>query len=122
MTTEYAKSVLYDNFTCTEGSFFEYLHECSEFSVEAFWAYYDCLATLSRLPQEEKTFELTAMVSYSYNRILTECIAHFDPNDICDIDGFPDDWYAYNERLDFAFGAYMMMNTLPDDESFELKR
>ena len=116
-----AKKILSDNYNCTGESFFFYLYEESLFSVEKFWEYYDCIVAF--VGQEDKDPEITKEIDYTYQKILKEFIFHFDPNDLSELENFPEDYTLYMERIEFSQLAYYMNNlALVDDSIFELQR
>ncbi len=121
MKVDDAKKIILDNYLCNENSFVYFLHEESYFSTEKFWEYYESIAALVR--EIEKSPEITRQITQSYQRILQEMIAHFSPMDIAEIDNFPENYYDYIERIDFALLAYYTGKMdLLDDEKFELQK
>ena len=123
MSIEAARKIISDNCFCEENSFVFLLHEYCRFSAEKFWEYYDSIAELAGIDTSEKDSELTMRINLSYQRILKEIIAHFDPNDAAVFENFPDNYNEYIERLDFAVLAYFSGDiSLIDDKSFELQK
>lgn len=121
MTVETALKIIYDNNSCNENSFVYLLHEDCIFSIEKFWEYYDSIAVLAET--DAKDPELTMQINLSYQRILKEFIAHFDPNDVAVMENFPDNYTEYIERIDRAILAYYSGNIrLLEDKRFNLQK
>ena len=121
MKIENARKIILDNYNCNENSFVYFLHEECYFSIEKFWEYYESIATF--VGTIKKSPEITRQITQSYQRILKEMIAHFDPMDVAVMDNFPENYPDYIERIDFALLAYYTDNLdLLDNEKFELQK
>lgn len=123
MNIEKAKKIIYDNCDGVGGSFADLMFCDCIFSKEKFWEYYDSIVTVASLSAEEKSLEFTKVISMSYQRILKEFMYHFALNDIACLDGFPENYNDYIERLDFAIFAYFKGDlSWVKEERFNLKR
>lgn len=104
MDLQKAKQVIAANYSKEENSLCYLLNEESEFSAEAFWAYYDAIAFVTR--NCVKNEALSAQIAIGYQRFLKEIIWHFAPKDVAVINHFPENYNDYIQRLDFAVRAY----------------
>lgn len=122
MPIDKAKEILDKNAFCREGSLRESLCEDSLFSEKYFWDFYDSVITLAENAQNNgKTVDETAKILGVFNRITQMFMYHFDPNDKCKIENFPEDYTVYYERLEFAVRAYLG-GRIPNESEFELQR
>jgi hypothetical protein len=116
-----AKQIITDNHNAANGSFIYLLHEKSRFSPERFWDYYDSVAAL--VTTDDKTPELTKLITDNYQRILKYLVFHLDPDDDYVIKDFPKNYMPYIERLEYVLMAYHTIDTrLISEDIFELKR
>lgn len=123
MNIEKAKKIIYDNCYGIQESLVDSLYNDGVFSKEKFWDYYDSIVELVSLTKGEKDLELSMLISRSYQRILKEFMYHFDSSDVVHLEGFPENYNDYIERLDFATLAYFEGDlSLVKDEKFDLKR
>lgn len=122
MTLEKAKEILDKNAFCKESSLRESLCEDSLFSEKLFWEFYDSIIALAEDAQKNgKTVDDTAKILGVFNRITQIFMYHFDPNDICKIENFPENYTEYFERLEFAVRAYLC-GEIPNENGFALQR
>lgn len=121
MTLEKARKIIQSNFCMDEGSLCLLLHDECVFSEEAFWDFHKAVATVIQIAEKEAC--LTAQITVAYQRFLQEIIFHFDPKDVAEIKGFPENYYDYIERLDYAIRAYLENKPdLLEDNLFDLQR
>ncbi|MDE6710161.1 MAG: immunity 41 family protein, partial [Oscillospiraceae bacterium] len=97
------------------------MNDCSYFSIEKFWEFYDSIAKLVTESYYDR--EISMQISVSYQSILKMMIYHFSPHDVAVMKNFPDNYDDYIERLDCAVLAYYTQNSnLLSDETFALQR
>lgn len=122
MTINKAKEILDKNAFCREGSLRDSLCEDSLFSEKYFWEFYDSVITLAGNAQKNgKTVDDTAKILGVFNRITQMFMYHFDPNDNCMIENFPEKYTEYFERLEYAVRAYLY-GKIPNENEFDLQR
>ena len=115
-----SKQVILDNYSGKKGTFIDSLNDESCFRTDLFWELYESIAALV----EHKVYsdELSAQISFVYQRMLKEMIWHFSPTDSSVIANMPENYDDYIERMDSAVEAYMRRTRMPDEEVFELRR
>ena len=119
---EKAKQIIFNNSQAGENSFVFDLHERQVFTEKLFWEYYDSIAALVTA-DDEKTLELTRLITDNYQVILKYIIYHFNPRDAYHMKSFPKNYLDYIERLDYVLMAYHTGNSeLISDDRFELQR
>lgn len=122
MDKEKAKQTILKNHNVEKNSFIYYIHEKDCFSNKAFWEYYDSIAALVTA-DDEKTLELTRLITDNDQVILKYIIYHFNPRDAYHMKSFPKNYLDYIERLDYVLMAYHTGNSeLISDDRFELQR
>jgi hypothetical protein len=122
MTTEKALEILNSNYSGLSGSMTYYLYEESLFSKKAFWELYDSIIILADRKNTKNIREDIIMkITQSYRNILKVFVYHFDKHDSCRIEGFPDNYYEYIERLDDAVNS-LFTGVLVDDSIYSLQR
>lgn len=110
------------NYKCHENSLVFDLHEKSIFSVRHFWDCYDSMIALAKDALVHGADIKTAMkLTFIYQHILKEIIYHFDQNDLSHIEGLPQNYTEYLERLDDALNAYFC-GTFVDESIYSLQR
>ena len=121
MDIKSAEKIVIDNCLGGNDSFVYKLNSESVFSKESFWLFYDSIAYL--VENGVKTDEITKCLCIGYQRVLQEFIYHFSPVDVAQIEGFPENYNDYIEKLDFAILAYFDGNqTLIENERFDLQQ
>lgn len=121
MEIKEAKAIIQNNYECKEDCFVFFLHEKNCFRAEQFWNLYDSIASL--VVCTEKDPEISKQITHSYEFMLECFIYHLDPKDGYEISGFPDNYSAYMERLEYIVTAYRNgIKDLLDDSMFELQR
>lgn len=116
MEVDKAIQIIENNYSCVEGSFYDALHEECLFDKKAFWAFFDAVVALAQHSIEEAVKQRIAVkICLVYNNILKEFMAHFAPNDVCEISKFPCNYDEYIEALDLALDAYLL--NIPVDEN-----
>ena len=122
MNIDQAKQIILENSKAEGNSLVFYLHERGVLDTEGFWDFYDSIVTLVECT-EEKTPEMTRLITETYQRMLKYFMFHFDPGDEYKIENFPKDYIGYLERIEYALMAYYSGNMrLVDEDIFELKR
>ena len=121
MTIDQAKHIIEANYSMRKNTLTLLMYDDCEFSADAFWAFYDAIACVTRA--FEKNEILTTQITVGYQKFLKEIIYHFAPNDVATMAFFPENYNDYIERLDYAVLAYL--NDKPewlDDKIFDLQR
>lgn len=122
MNNEKALEILNSNYDVLEGSMLYCLHEECVFDKAAFWEIYDAIIILAgREFEKSQEHDITMKICICYNRILKEIISHFDNNDAVVLDGFPNNYYDYIDRLDAAIEAFFT-GRFADESVFCLQR
>lgn len=122
MNNKQALEVLNCNYKVINGSFLYSLYEENLFCKDAFWKFYDSIVVLSNRNFDKKSEqEVTMQISICYNFVLKVFIYHFDRNDLCTIENFPENYVEYIERLDDAINAFFTGVSI-DETFFSLQR
>lgn len=121
MTIDQANHIIEANYFMQEDTLSLLMYDDCVFSADAFWAFYDAIACVTRA--FEKNEVLTTQITVGYQMFLKEIIYHFAPNDVAVMKHFPENYNDYIERLDYAVRAYL--ENKPewlDDEMYDLQR
>ena len=121
MTIDQAKHIIEANYSMQKNTLTLLMYDDCVFSTNAFWAFYDAIACVTRAFVKNEV--LTTQITVVYQKFLKEIIYHFAPNDVATMKSFPENYNDYIERLDYAVRAYL--ETKPewlDDEMFDLQR
>ena len=110
--------IIKDNENAQNNSFLFFLHEKSLFSKTAFRELYDAIDCIRQEGIRDES--IIIVISRVYQEILKEVVYHFDPQDLCSLEGFPNDYHGYIERLDYVIQElYEGRTETIDDSIFE---
>ena len=121
MTIDQAKRIIAANYSMQENTLTLLMYDDCAFSTDAFWAFYDAIACVTKACVKNEV--LTTQITVGYQKFLKEIIYHFAPNDVAAMKHFPENYNSYIERLDYAVLAYL--ENKPewlDDKMFDLQR
>ena len=104
MTLKKAESIINDNYHMIDGSFTLLMYDECEFSEKDFDNFCEAISVITKTGK--KSEELTQRLTWVYQFILKEIIAHFDPRDIVRLKHFSENYYNYIDKLENALVAY----------------
>lgn len=112
---------LYDNQKGVAGTFLYYLHEKHDFNEKAFWAYYNCVISITQKSDKKLDNNISKAVVFTHSQILNHIIQHLSDNDLYEMINYPyDKIHLYIERLntmiDGYFGGYIINESLFDED------
>lgn len=121
MNLHQAKRIIEDNYITNDNSLCYLLYDESDFSITAFWEFYDAIAFLTRNSIKDEL--LSTQIAKGYQHFLRELIYHFSPFDLAKIRNLPKNYNDYIERLEWAVRAYFEGKPeWLDDNGFFLQR